>query len=562
MGKFTVNFNSEIPVKQLLKVSVLSGLILGLIAFGIFTCWPYCLKAPTPDESTFLYEGLLTAKGKLPYRDFFDFIWPGTFYLVAWLIQFSGGLSIVVVRVFTIAVLLTSGALTLIMGRAYLPKRWLCLLAGLFWMLHFPASIQVQHHILSSFMGIVAVFCLWKTIGKDQLSRSYLISSGLALSACTLFTQSLGIILILLMSGVVFSRALSQGASAVKQAMPLFAAAILTPILFTFGFFMWHHAWGDFWYGTSVWLFHGGYIQTSNHLFFFEIYPRLLTFFQTPHPSAADCMYFLLNLLYLILPVLGLCSGLTYCPRLLRRQNINPQDWELFLLFAATLGFLASTLSHSSFYHMAYNGWIPFMLGSVILAPLLRRIPKVETALLALMFVLFFITGVQQLRESFQIRALPMVRSFGTQERQLYWLQPDFRDTANVNQMLETIHQLSPPGDSLFVYNLAPEFYLLTNRDNPSRFQLLMAVLDTPAQIKEVTDALTLKKPMFILYEHQDERFFQAEAQATHSPIINYHLLPLEQVIQQHYTLFSRFSRYELYIEQSALAKLQSSGEI
>ena len=51
-----------------------------LVGLAAFILWPYFAKMTTPDESTFIYEGLLTSRGAVPYRDFFDFVFPGTFY--------------------------------------------------------------------------------------------------------------------------------------------------------------------------------------------------------------------------------------------------------------------------------------------------------------------------------------------------------------------------------------------------------------------------------------------------------------------------------------------------
>ena len=546
-----IKIYSDVKIFRIVKLCV----AFLLAAMTAYLCWPYCLKAPAPDESTFLYEGLLTAQGKLPYRDFFDFIWPGTFYLIALLIKVCGGLSMIVIRIFTIGILLSCGAITLIISSKYLPFRWLCLLGTIFWALHFPTSIQIQHHLMSGFMGVLSVFLLWKTIGKASLSIIYLISSGIALSLCALFTQTLGIILIGLLTGVVFLRLRSIGINALRQQFPIFLGAIFCPLILTFIFLALNQAFSPFFYASSIWLFHGGYVQTSNHWYFFDIYPNLLGFFQNPYPSILDCLNFLLNLFYFLLPILGFGGGIFYGIKILCCSSPNEKDWEFLLLGWASVGFLISTLSHSSIFHLAYNGWIPFMLGACIISTWLKRFPKWEISILTLLFMLFY-SNVSRYFKSmdYMMYSLPTVHSYGTLEKKLIWLQ-NLSDSTNVDRMITDIHRLSTSGENLFVYNLAPEFYILSGRYNPTRYQLLLSVLDTNQQILEAAKSLHQKKPSFILYEHQDERFFLLDPTFKKLRNYDYHLHPIEREIKSEYTLLYKFSHYDLFINKNRLTE-------
>jgi hypothetical protein len=538
---------SKIQILRVIKLCAIF-LLAGLMAY---LCWPYCLKAPAPDESTFLYEGLLTAQGKIPYRDFFDFIWPGTFYLIALLIKLCGGLSMVVVRLFTLAVLLGCGALSLTIARKYLPFRWLCFLASLFWTLHYPASIQMQHHLMSGALGLLAVFFLWQTIGRTVLSRKHLIATGLSLSLCALFTQSLGIILILVLTGVVSIRLRAEGGTNLRAVGPAFLMSVAIPIVLTLLYLILNHALGDFTYASTIWLFQGGYVQTSTHWYFFDIYPSLLTFLQTPFPSIFDCLNFLLNVGYLLLPLLGIGGALLYSKPVFRNRNLQAKHWEWFLLGWASLGFLAGTLSHSSIFHMAYNGWVPFTLGCCVLGSFIARYPQLEISLLTLFFLLFYSLDMKQFKSAGILYSFPTVRSYGTLEKQLVWMQ-DLQNSANVDRMVKAIHAGSPEGENLFVYNLAPEFYILTDRYNPTRYQLLMSVLDTPKQIEEATEDLVKKRPKFILYEHQDDRFFLADPRFKQLKDVQYRLHPIERQINTRYKPFAKFSHYDLYVDQNA----------
>lgn len=546
---------SDLQAGNVIKI----GLGLCLIGYIAYVCWPFCLKAPAPDESTFLYQGLIVSEGKVPYRDFFDFIWPATFYLIALLIKLCGGLSMVAVRIFSIAILFACGTLTWLMGRAYMPFRWLCFMAGLFWTLHFPSSVQMQHHLMSGFMGLLAVFILWQHIGEPVIPRKRLIATGVCLGVCMLFTQSLGAILILCVSGVLFARLRADGAASIRTGMPVFLGAIVAPIVITLIYLGLNQALGEFAYSSATWLFQGGYIDTSTHRYFYDLFPMLRSYFYTPVMPVTGYLSFLLCLAYLVLPLLGLSWGVFYGNRVFRNESIQPRHWQWFLLFWTTLGFLLATFSHSSIFHIAYNGWTAFMLGCGVLASLLKRYPKLEISILTVFFLAIFSFSTMQLQSAIGMYSSPTVRSYGTLEKQLYWLQ-DVANTRDADQMIEAIHQLSPPGESLFVYNLAPEFYILTDRRNPTRYQLLMTTLDTPAQIAEASEELARKMPRFVLYNHQDERFFLQDPRFQALKGVNYHLSAIEALLKSHYSLFGKDASYDLYIENNAFETLKSTS--
>ena len=112
----------------------------------LFICWPYFIKLPVQDESTFLYEGYQVALGKLPYRDFFDFILPGIFYLVAGLIKLFG-VSMIVFRTAALLMVLGCIAMTMQLARFFLPRGGWITLGLLLWVFHLPAGLELQHHL-------------------------------------------------------------------------------------------------------------------------------------------------------------------------------------------------------------------------------------------------------------------------------------------------------------------------------------------------------------------------------------------------------------------------------
>jgi hypothetical protein len=80
------------------KLAAVVGWALALAAFAYLMALPPTLN--DADESFILYEAKRVLQGQAPYRDFFDFVTPGSFYLYA-LAYAVGGTSITTARVTT-----------------------------------------------------------------------------------------------------------------------------------------------------------------------------------------------------------------------------------------------------------------------------------------------------------------------------------------------------------------------------------------------------------------------------------------------------------------------------
>src|SRR5262249_36153382 len=80
------------------RAPVLVGWLLGLVCFAYLMALPPTLNSA--DESFILYEAKRVWQGQAPYRDFFDFLTPGSYYLYA-LAYAIGGVSITSARAAT-----------------------------------------------------------------------------------------------------------------------------------------------------------------------------------------------------------------------------------------------------------------------------------------------------------------------------------------------------------------------------------------------------------------------------------------------------------------------------
>lgn len=497
-------------------------LLPAILVLAGFILWPNLLRVPLDDENLHIYEGFLTAEGRLPYRDFFNFIWPGTHVLVATVVK-AAGPSLFALRMTALGALLLSGGLTLSMGRRFLPMPWLVWLGLFLWFAHMPRNMQVQHHLFSAAMAMVAVYGLFRYLETPK--RKWLVLAGVFTGLAPCFTQSLGGLcgVSLLAFLLLYSR--QTGRPGLKRISVFFMLPAVLPLLAMAGFFAAQGALGEFWYATVLWLFDGGYRETTDTWYFGEGFAKLWML-----PPAQKVLYGLIG----FLPVAGLLWATDCLIRYRRRMKVR--HWQIALLLASGLGFFLSAFTYPNSMIITYHGWVLYLLAAVFLFNWLRCWRKAMVAFFAVSAVLGLMLTWRQVERAIRMDASGRVLSFGTVEPVLYPAAGTPPGLAKATSALVAyIHQETAPGDRIFVYNLAPEYYILTDRHNPTRYQYLLSLYNTPAQISEATEDVIRAKPAFILYNHLDELYFRHDIRFSRFREHDFRLRKLEDFIRRHY---------------------------
>ena len=537
------------------KTAILWAGLLLAFCFMLFLSMPYLLLTPSTDENIFLYEGLRVAEGAVPYRDFFDFIWPGVLYLTAFIIKLSGGVSLIVLRGATLLTLLAGLAVVWDMARGFLPKGWRVFLIMFLVMAHFPSSIQIQHHLFSGVSGLVAVYCLMRALRQpSQSGNKFMILSGVFSFLAIWMTQTLGALLIIAIN--IFFILLNHGnfQNSLRQAK-YYYVALLTPALLWLIYMLLSGSLQGWWQCTMLWPFQGGYARTTS----FWYMGNFLTQFQTL-PIAFVSIEFLLQsvfaLVFFVLPLLALgyaCVVIVSRCRSLRQnkpKNKSKTDWELLLLCLTGVAFFCATLSYPSTDHFVYDGWILFLLAAICLHRIIPKRCLSESTLVLLSSVVFLGFLLASARNSQALYSMPTLTSFGTLEKQ-YYKRTDPETASALNQMITYIHQQLSDNKGkktdLFVYNVSPEFYLLTDTRNPTRLQVTLSVYDTPEQLQAVNDSLRQSLPRFILYDTKDVNMFGNDPRFKNLRSVDYHLYGIQNLLAQHYRLVASVKQYYLY---------------
>ncbi|MBX2861134.1 MAG: hypothetical protein KTR14_07860 [Vampirovibrio sp.] len=532
------------------------------------------LRLPVPDESTILYEGWRISTGQVPYRDFFDFIWPGSFFLGAMIIKLLGQPSIIGFRLVALFALVGCAAITFDMGRRFLPKRWLAWLAVFLWITYVPEFFKFHHHIISQFMGMLAIWFLFQHVSvTSRKPGKNLILSGVLTGATLLTVQSVGgllcLALTLFVGGYHWHTETKHPWKTALKALAIFWAPIMLMVCLLLAYLGFQGALADFWYDTYVWLWEG-YSQATFHTYFAEGFANIVGYIRRGlwHP---EHLYQAVRLtLQGVLPVLGFVWLLDKALRLMGLdliRNSQPasrysqQDWQVLAVWFGGMGLLLASFSYPTSELVAYHGWLIYLLAIIALVNLFRhfKIPRVLEYRVILVTVMLLCVGVTlKVNQSFSAVLSPRIPSYGTLEQSLVG-----GGSSNENELInliESVHAHTQPGDGVFMYNLAPEFYFLVNRQNPLRYQYLIANYSTSAQIEEAAADLEKKRPKVVVYNHLDEFYYTYDYRFKDFRDKDFHLLPIQDVIQQLYYPVFQGEKYSVFALRAVSPALQKSS--
>lgn len=548
------------------------GLILAIISLaGPLLGWPLT------DESTYVLQARQMAEGLLPYRDFYDFVTPGSQFIGSLFIRLSG-FSLLGLRLLVVMGWLVQLLLIYTMGKNHLPKVWLSLFLVFLWLTDSRYPI-FQHHFWSGLAALSAVFMAWKylqTLYNGNPQRGFISLAGILCAATFWITQSLGILLAAALmfysllhcflhereergvgyrqvsNAAVFSRWIKTwGLYGVLPWLGFHAVCVLT--LMGLGI------WPDFMRDTFQWLAGGHYNQTSvlgyYPTFHKEFAETIKPFIDgVPFPAALLFIFrfpiafhlFLIGLL----PIIGIL-GMGYAlPNRFHYRLLQREDDELLLLWLCATAMIISTMSYSTSMHITSNGGIAFLLGAIVIVRFLTRRPQAEQAMrwmtgtFSVLLLLGAVTG-----------SLTMLL-LGT------WITPTkalsepllYTDPSTTGQQLVSLlgllHEAEEQHRTVFIFCESPSLYLAGHYKNATRFVLVIPKYTSAPQMAEIMRDLERKQPLYIVDDmttrmlSKDPRFAQYTPQELTLP-------ELQDYLKAHYTLQGSYGRYGVFRRNS-----------
>lgn len=412
---------------------------LAYLVAGFFIFWHH---SGSSDEGLTLTAAWNVSRGLVPYRDFFEFYTPGSFYLLGGLFRMFGA-SYVMARIAALALLLSGGYALVLVSRDFL-SRGRQLAVPFLWLALFAYYPLINHNTFS----LIATAWAWAALSAAERRghAAWYAAAGAA-------------------SGVAVWMLQTKGAAVV-------AAAIIAMVL------CYRTSWRRLgWYAAGL----------AASLAPFAFWPISMLFvtlvvFPLQHYSAVVAANF--TFLALAFSAHGLAGlGLWLAPRAPR---------PVFALWWLGTLLYASTASLPDLHHVISNSFttVPLVLW-LGRRPLLRGNPeRLVFAALPAAYLVALVMVVMRTVPAW----LPAPHGLAA------WLR---LENPNIAALAAIVQQHVPPNGSVYAGPFIPGLYFESQRRNPTRFSHLLSGLHPPEFFAEARRDLEADPPLLAMMNYR-----------------------------------------------------------
>jgi len=449
-------------------------------------------SALEPDEGIVLQGAERILRGQLPYRDFFSFYTPGSYYLVALLFRIFGD-SFAIAR-FSIVIV---GALLPVM--TYLTARRGCSreIALVTSLLTIVAGVAyrflVLHNWYSTLLACLAVYAALRAIETHRPLWAF--ATGSLCSLTVLFEQSKGTgILVGLALGFLLQRLLQRRKLFRWPELAYAAIGFVWPLALVAGYFAWNHALVAM---LRDWLWPLGHYGAVNHVAYgyqnWSDRSRDLIFHSGP--AWATLVKVLVVSSGFIVPALPLVAvGSLACWTIwIWQGKVTAEKGAQHVVLSSDLtGLLLSVvLSRADIIHFMYL--LPLWLVS--LAWVLdanssngRLLASSRAGLMCFLTLSFGLMGLALLTTAAGARQITVTRRG--------WIR-----TRQTDPVIPYINAHHSSGTPLLVYPYLPLYYYLTDTQSVARLDYFQPGMNTAEQGEEIIAQLKAHPESSVLFE-------------------------------------------------------------
>jgi dolichyl-phosphate-mannose-protein mannosyltransferase len=475
-----------------------AGRMDSLIASGLFALTVVYLlaflrySALEPDEGIVLQGAQRILDGQLPYKDFFSFYTPGSFYLVAALFKVFGN-SFVVARFSIVIVAAIFPVLTYAFARRACSRSMALFVASLTIVAGAAYRFLVLHNWYSTLFTCLALYAALRMLETHRTVWAFM--TGTFCSITVLFEQSKG-------AGLCFGLLLGVLTQRFVQRKQLFggrewvglSAGITWPLLLVLGYF------GDK-HGLRVmlkdWMWPLHHYGLANHVPYgyqnWSDRTRELIFHTGP--AWAVAVKVLIVSSGFVVPALPLIAVGVYGYCLVRRHKASDTLDRLpeYIVFSGVLmGLLLSVmLSRADIIHFMYL--LPLWL--VPLAWVLDASKSRGKFLANCRTGLVFFFGL-----SFGLMGLALLTTAMGAHQAAATRRGPIR-TGQIDSIIPYVNAHASRGEPMLVYPYLPLYYYLTDTRSVARLDYFQPGMNTPEQAAEIIAQLKAHPASPVLFE-------------------------------------------------------------
>lgn len=437
-----------------------------------------------PDEGIVLQGATRVLAGQIPYRDFFSFYTPGSFYLMAGLFRIFGS-SFAVARTSLAITGALCSVITYFLARRVCSRGISLLSAVLATVVGTAFRFLVLHNYYSTLFACLAVLASVKFVEQRKSTWAFAVSSFVSLTFLVEQSKGGGLGLGLL-TGLLLLRK-SLGRLPVKA----FAAGLIWPFLITFGYIAAHHATVQM---VSSWLWPLHHYTTANHVPYgwqdWSDEKRAIIFGAGPiFVRMVKVIAVSPNFVVPLLPLVAVGLLFYWSKQLRKRPEVETGYYVL--MCSALAGLLLSiVMVRSDILHFLYLAplWyvvLAWITGARVQSRLLLRIRPmlilyVVTAFGVLGFAMLFATrGAHHRLET--RRGIVMTNDSDT--------------------VIPYLQAHSKPDDAILIYPYLPLYNYLSATRSPAPLDFFQPGMNTAEQAQEIISALRSYKAQAVLFE-------------------------------------------------------------
>lgn len=465
-----------------------------IAALVFVTCLAYlCIfrhfSSLEPDEGIVLQGATRILDGQLPYRDFFSFYTPGSFYLVAAIFRIFGN-SFVIARVSVAVVGALCSVITYLIARRVCPRSISVLAAVLATVTGAAFRLLVLHNWYSTLLACLSVYAAVRV--TEDHKRGWALAVGSFTALTFLFEQSKGggLALGLLLGFLLLGRA---GPLHRRNVTISIAAGLVWPLLITFGYFAGHHAFHQM---IGSWMWPLQHYTAANHVRYgwqnWTDETRDAIFRTGPWPARIlKIVAVTPGFIIPILPLIGVGMLVYWVVQLRKRPEVMPLAEHYVIVCSASAGLLLSVaIVRPDVLHFVYLTplWyviLAWILGAPQPSRLLQRIRPVLIAYTAAAFgmlgfaLLLATTGAHNRIET----------------------RRGLVTTSAPDTVIAFVQAHTNPGDDLLVYPYLPLYSYLTATRSPSPYDFFQPGMNTRGQGREIIQSMQLRDGRAVLFE-------------------------------------------------------------
>ncbi len=462
------------------------------LLFGLGMLWhlpQLSFVQMNPDEGVVLQGAAHVLRGALPYRDFFSFYTPGSYYWTAALFRVFGE-SILVARGSLLIGAGLAAVLTYLLARR-LSARGPAILASVALTLIWPYRFLVLHNWDSTILALGAIYCLAWTLQSPKWF--WALAAG-AFSGLTLLTEQskgAGLLLGIGLGTLALSRV--GGSRLRRRQWLMMVAGLAAPILLTIAYFAGQHSLGamlrDCWWPIA-------HYSTANRL------PYGASMFLSE--AAADWgagsgmiywgILLAIDIAAILIPAIPLVIVMLAAIRFAGTTAGSPSAGDRYLIFfgGITAGLLLAMLGtgRPDLHHVVYSAplfWflLPEALRGWGKHALPRAFAKVAVAL--------GLVGFLALSAASEWPALaakqPVRTRRGTVRMQV------------ADEAIPYVQRRLPEGSKLLVHPYQPLYSFLTGTQGPTPYDYLQPGMHTREQFAEAARRVAANPPAGVLLD-------------------------------------------------------------